>query len=142
MLLAANAEYNLEIAGAGMQRSVLFRGNSNNNESTHSISLTERRLSFSGLIASNNRVNHLVRFVYFFNATALLIWMLFIAVSQDNGHYRCNTISVLFDEEIWENAYVKLGNGIIDKERLLIYSHFNGVYKGNVSYSSNWIICS
>ena len=104
---------------AGMRRSVIFRGSVT--------SVNERRLSFSGLIASNNRVNHFVRFIYFLNAAIILVGLGYITEAQKSGKYRARLINVIFDEVIWENAYVQLGDRT--EQRLLVYSYFNGVYK-------------
>lgn len=122
MLIATNETYNLQLSGMRPRRSVVFRDG-------NTASIAERRLSFSGLIASNNRVNHLVRFVYFLNAAILLVGLGYITGTQKNGRYRCGTINVLFDEEIWEHAHVKLPDGSTEN-RLLIYSYFNGIYEG------------
>ena len=62
--MATNQKCNLQIAG--MRRSVVLGG------STASV-VNERRLSFSGMIASNNRVNHIVRSIYFLNALIILV---------------------------------------------------------------------
>jgi len=120
ILMAANQKQDLEISGE--------RGMTGVTESA-----SERRLSFSGLIASNNRVNHLVRFVYFLNATIVLVGLGIIANNQDHGEYRCKRVTVLFDEEIWEKAYVRVPDGNFEK-RLLIYSYFNGIYQEEDSY--------
>ena len=48
------------------------------------------------------------------------------------------TISVTFDEDIWERAYVRLPNSSLEK-RLLIYSYFNGVYEGEKSCVFSYI---
>lgn len=133
MLIATNQKYNLHHSGmGGIRGSALFgsRNNTNNAPLTPSMTerMTDRRLSFSGLIASNNRVNHFVRLIYFLNAAIILGALGYIAQIQKNGDYRCNTINVLFDEVIWENAHVQLPDGSIE-ERLLMYSYFNGIYK-------------
>ena len=122
LLMATNEKYNLQIAG--MRGSVVLGG------STASV-VNERRLSFSGMIASNNRVNHIVRILYFLNAAIILIGLGYITQNQRTGHYRPNAIKVLFDEVIWENANVLLDDGSIE-QRLLIYSYFNGVYRGEL----------
>ena len=80
------------------------------------------------MIASNNRVNFIVRAMYFLNGAILLIGLGIIAHAQTEGDYRCNRINVLFDEEIWEGAHVQRRDG--NKTELLIYPHFNGIYKG------------
>jgi len=89
----------------------------------------KRKVPTSDLLTPKDYKTYMGPFVYIFNAVLLMALLVYIVVMQAHGHYRCNTISVVFDEEIWENVYVKLNNGIIE-ERLLIYSYFNGVYKG------------
>ena len=128
MLIATNERHDLEISGT--RQSVISGGSG---------SVSDRRLSSSGLIVSNNRVNHLVRFVYFLNAAIVLAGLGYITVTQKDGYYRCNRISVLFDEEIWEDAYVRLRDGSI-KERLLIYSSFNGIFEGEVLLIWNYLL--
>ena len=118
MLIATNERHDLEISGT--RQSVISGGSG---------SVSDHRLSSSGLIVSNNRVNHLVRFVYFLNAAIVLAGLGYITATQKHGHYRCNSISALFDEEIWEHAYVRLPDDSIEA-RLLIYSYFNGIYQG------------
>ena len=122
MLMATNRKYHLQMADR--RRSVF--------QSTTSGSVNERRLSFTGLIASNNRVNYLIRFIYFFNVAVVLIGLGYITRVQDNGAYRAGTIQVQF-EEVWEDANVVLESGI--EQRLLIYPFFNGVYKEEGSYN-------
>jgi len=126
MLIATNEKHNLEISGPRERRGPAMSGAAD--------PMAERRLSFSGLIVSNNRVNQLVRFVYFLNATMLLVGLAIIAGLQKNGRYRSNRINVLFDEEIWEHAHVRLPDDSIE-DRLLIYSHFNGIYEEEGSHN-------
>ena len=123
MLFATNQKYNLE--QSEMRRSVVLgiRGGRGTFDSD------ERRLSTSGLIASNNRVNHFVRLIYFLNAAIVLIGLGYITQMQQHGGYRTKSIRVLFGEEIWENANVQLKNGSVE-QRLLIYPYFNGIYNG------------
>ena len=120
--MATNQKCNLQIAG--MRRSVVLGG------STASV-VNERRLSFSGMIASNNRVNHIVRSIYFLNALIILVGLGYITQNQQMGRYRPSAIEVLFDEVIWEDANVLLDDGSIE-QRLLIYSYFNGIYRGEI----------
>ena len=75
----------------------------------------------------------LVRFVYALNMCGFVIALIFFAHQQNKGAYRCNSFSVTFGDEMFENAWVKLDNGTW-AERLLIYSHFNGIYKENRKY--------
>ncbi|KAL9185555.1 hypothetical protein ACHAXT_003332 [Thalassiosira profunda] len=117
MLMAANARYTLTLSGIPEQRQSIEARSTLENE---------RRLSISGLLASNNRTNYIVRFVYFLNVAVVLAGLAYIAAKQDGGHYRCNTISVLFDEVIWEDALVLRDDRV--EERLLLYPYFNGLY--------------
>mmetsp|Transcript_37653 Transcript_37653/g.69184 ORF Transcript_37653/g.69184 Transcript_37653/m.69184 type:complete len:1210 (+) Transcript_37653:238-3867(+) len=117
LLLATVKKHTLELSGR--RQSLLM-------ENRHS--MNENRSSYAGLIVSNNRTNFFVRFVYFLNVAIVLAGLSYITVSQENGKYRCNTITVTFDEEIWEHARVLLPDGNIE-ERLLIYSYFNGKYR-------------
>ena len=68
MLMATNRRYHLQMADR--RRSVF--------QSATSGSVNERRLSYTGLIASNNRVNYLIRFIYFFNVAVVLIGLGYI----------------------------------------------------------------
>jgi len=76
MLMATNRKYHLQMADR--RRSVF--------QSTTSGSVNERRLSFTGLIASNNRVNYLIRFIYFFNVAVVLIGLGYITRYKIMGH--------------------------------------------------------
>lgn len=52
--------------------------------------------------------------------------MTYTAVRQRQGAYRCNSVSVNFGDDIsWDKARVD-GE---DNYRLLIHSHFNGIYE-------------
>jgi len=119
MLIATNKAYNLQISWS--HRPALNRSGS---------SASERRLAFLGMIAHNNRVNRVVRLMYFLNSAIVLVGLGYITAKQNKGQYRCKTISIVFDEEIWEDAFVRLADGRYD-EKLLIYTHFNGIYKEN-----------
>ena len=89
----------------------------------------DRQLSFSGLIVSNTRANQLVKTVYYLNAIVVLVGLGYTTQAQKDGKYRCNTIDVMFDEVIWESVQARDGR---NEDRLLMYSYFNGLYKGEV----------
>ena len=116
--MATNQRYNLEMTE---MRQV----------NRASLDSDQRRLSFSGKIASNNRVNYIVRLIYFLNAALVLIGLGYITHTKKSGHYRARSVNVLFEEVIWEDANVLLDDGRIE-QRLLIYSYFNGIYKGEI----------
>ena len=124
MLMATNQKYNLEMTE--MRQIEFFRG-----ENRTALDSDQRRLSISGKIASNNRVNYIVRLIYFLNAAIVLIGLGYITHTQKDGHYRARSVSVLFEEVIWDDANVLLDDGSIET-RLLIYSYFNGIYKGEI----------
>ena len=42
--------------------------------------------------------------------------------TQYDGKYRTRSVRVIFDEEIWEKANVRIGDDVV--QRLLIYSYF------------------
>jgi hypothetical protein len=42
--------------------------------------------------------------------------------------YRCTMVMVSFGDVIWEDALVQHAGGFLEK-KLLIYSHFNGIYE-------------
>eukprot|EP00577_Skeletonema_sp_RCC1716_P005244 CAMPEP_0113387154 /NCGR_PEP_ID=MMETSP0013_2-20120614/8386_1 /TAXON_ID=2843 ORGANISM="Skeletonema costatum, Strain 1716" /NCGR_SAMPLE_ID=MMETSP0013_2 /ASSEMBLY_ACC=CAM_ASM_000158 /LENGTH=769 /DNA_ID=CAMNT_0000270033 /DNA_START=12 /DNA_END=2318 /DNA_ORIENTATION=+ /assembly_acc=CAM_ASM_000158 len=98
-----------------------------------------------------------IRLVYCMNAALMLSGISILMVNQDSGKYRCKSKSIAFGDEVWEEAWVKLGTCNIDsdcgdgqqclesvesdcgdgqqcqksycyEQRLLIYSHFNGIY--------------
>jgi hypothetical protein len=52
-------------------------------------------------------------------------------VRQDDGLYRCKSFSVQFGDDTWDESWIKLQNGALEK-RLLVYSHFNGIYVGEI----------
>jgi hypothetical protein len=56
-----------------------------------------------------------------------------LMVKQNNGEYRCKSFSVYFGDDSWEDAWVELDNGDME-ERLLVYSHFNGIYVGKMPF--------
>ena len=122
LLLATNQKYNLEMDER--RSSVIIGGRASLDR--------ERRLSSSGLITSNNRVNIMVKLVYFLNVGIILAGLGYITQEQNDGNFRARRIQVLFDEVIWENADVLLNDEI--EQRLLIYSYFNGLYKESGSH--------
>ena len=75
-------------------------------------------------------VKRFIRFVYCFNAGAMIGGLTWVMIKQDFGDYRCKSITVEFGDDYWEEAFVKLENSTLEK-RVLIYSHFNGIYKEN-----------
>ncbi len=93
-----------------------------------------RNASFVGLMASNNRPNRISRFIYFLNAAIVLSGLAYMTVKQKQGAYRCNTLTVTFNEDIWEHAIAKQVDGKEMEQKLLIYSYFSGIYKESGSF--------
>jgi hypothetical protein len=85
-----------------------------------------------------------IRLVYCINAALMISGIVVLMINQDIGEYRCKSKSIAFGDEVWEEAWVKLGPCIVDsdcgdgqlcrasncyEQRLLVYSHFNGIYE-------------
>ena len=129
MLVATIKKHTLEVIGqreSVMGVRELFGGSMTS--VTGQRRLSRGSLSAAGLLVSNSRSNNFARFMYFLNGIVLLAGLTYISVKQGHGGYRCKTISVSFNEEVWEGATVMNEDGSIE-ERLLIYPYFNGVYK-------------
>eukprot|EP00804_Cyclotella_cryptica_P027652 CCRYP_010272-RA/>CCRYP_010272-RA protein AED:0.09 eAED:0.09 QI:844/1/1/1/0.75/0.77/9/300/469 len=65
--------------------------------------------------------------LYFFNLLVFLGLLSAVTVKQKEGYFNCDSITVAFGNDIWEEAVVKTQNGY--NETMLVYSFFNGVYK-------------
>lgn len=68
-----------------------------------------------------------IRFIYIFNICLGVALLTFATIKQREGAYRCNTVHVDFGDAVWEEAYVT--TGVEKGKRLLLYSHFNGIYE-------------
>jgi len=68
-----------------------------------------------------------VKALYVFNFCVLMAGMAVVTIKQNNGDYHCKSITVHFEDYIWENALV-LDSAGGEEEMDLIYSYFNGVY--------------
>lgn len=68
---------------------------------------------------------------YFINLACLLTGTIIVGQNQKNGHYHCKSVSVMFGDQVWENAFVT--NWTVPSQspqkETLVYSYFNGVYK-------------
>jgi len=69
----------------------------------------------------------IIRFIFYMNMLVMLAGLAYVSVTQDTGEYRCKSISVAFGDDVWEGAWV-IKEGEEPEDRLLIYSHFNGIY--------------
>jgi hypothetical protein len=67
----------------------------------------------------------LIRAIYCVNMIIGMSVLTATSVKQRQGAYRCNSVMVDFGDAAWEQATVAQE----DKKRLLIYSHFNGIYE-------------
>jgi hypothetical protein len=75
---------------------------------------------------------------YFANALIMIIGLAIITVDQSSGMYRCSSFTVVFDEEIWDDANVVIDNDTGEtEERLLIYSWFSGSYIEDGKYGGH-----
>jgi hypothetical protein len=78
-------------------------------------------------------INRFVRLMYFFNAGVMITLLCVIMTKQNQGAYRCKSFSVQFGDNTWDESWIELENGGLE-QRLLVYSHFNGVYIGEILY--------
>ncbi|KAL7531293.1 hypothetical protein ACHAXR_003958, partial [Thalassiosira sp. AJA248-18] len=69
----------------------------------------------------------IIRFVYIFNICFGIGVLSYLTHRQEKGDFRCGSVYVAFGDALWEKAYV-IGD---PNPRLLIYSHFNGIYVEN-----------
>jgi len=74
--------------------------------------------------------NRFIRLVYLFNGGLMIAGLVVLAIKQQNGDFRCHSMSVQFGDNLWEESLVILDNGTYEK-RLLLYSHFSGIYVEN-----------
>eukprot|EP00581_Thalassiosira_minuscula_P019092 CAMPEP_0183727618 /NCGR_PEP_ID=MMETSP0737-20130205/25966_1 /TAXON_ID=385413 /ORGANISM="Thalassiosira miniscula, Strain CCMP1093" /LENGTH=519 /DNA_ID=CAMNT_0025959303 /DNA_START=53 /DNA_END=1609 /DNA_ORIENTATION=+ len=79
--------------------------------------------------ARRKKVSIFVKVLYIINLCAMMIGLTIISLKQHSGEFQCGSISVVFDDHIWENALVNSPDGV--EEMDLIYSYFNGVYVKN-----------
>lgn len=91
----------------------------------HSLQTSEEREE-----ASKSYVHWLVRSVFCLNGIVLLLGLLSISHEQHHGQFRCGTLTVTFEEKIWEEANVKLSEpeDASSEPWLLVYSYFSGIY--------------
>ena len=71
-----------------------------------------------------------IRVVYILNICIGIGGLTYLTVTQKQGKYRCQSVTVSFGDDTFEEAYVTNEDGVLEK-RLLIFSHFNGVYVEN-----------
>ncbi len=85
-----------------------------------------------------------IRLVYSSIMIGMCVGLSYIAAQQPDGEYGCTSIVVQFGDEVWEDAFVALEDTCsVDSDcsneqkcfqekchekRLLIFSHFNGLY--------------
>ncbi|KAL7469751.1 hypothetical protein ACHAXS_010855 [Conticribra weissflogii] len=74
--------------------------------------------------------NRLIRLVYLFNGGLMIAGLLVLSIKQQNGDFRCQSMSVEFGDNLWEEAVIILDDGTFEN-RLLLYSHFSGIYVEN-----------
>ena len=84
-----------------------------------------------------------IRFVYSCNVCLGIIYLTYLTIKQQEGSYRCTKILLAFGDELWEDAYVTTAENGLPERRLLIYSHFNGIYEedGEVIRYSCGFVC-
>ena len=92
-----------------------------------------RELEKLPLSERRGRMTRFVSVMYLVNFCTLMTGMAIISRRQSSGYYTCESITVKFSDEIWENALVlNSTTGRVDNRGYdLIYSYFNGVYVVN-----------
>lgn len=70
----------------------------------------------------------MIKIIYAFNLCAGLVCLTYFVTKQEEGIYRCPMVTVTFGDDMWQDAHVQHAGGHLEK-RLLVYSHFNGVYE-------------
>ncbi|KAL7537721.1 hypothetical protein ACHAWF_005887 [Thalassiosira exigua] len=93
------------------------------------------------------RINIFLKTVYFANLGLLLLGMISISINQMRGSYQCDSITVNFGGDVWEDAIVSMPKEQYDKwvtlypyfrdrvtpdrysEWTLVFSYFNGFYE-------------
>lgn len=78
--------------------------------------------------ARRRKVTIFVKTAYFLNLVLMIGGMAVVTTKQARGDYQCPSVTVKFDDLMWENALVVHPN---IKRSDLIYSYFNGVYVRN-----------
>ena len=87
------------------------------------------------------RLSFITKSVYFFNLVVFVVGVSIISYKQTSGYYQCESVSVSFGDDIWDEAFVKNEtNGF--EEMVLVYSYFNGVYKQNGTHDGRPVYVS
>lgn len=58
----------------------------------------------------------------------MLAGLIIVTTNQVTGRYYCDSITVAFGDDIWEDAMVVTDLGEV-KSQVLLFSYFNGVYR-------------
>lgn len=84
--------------------------------------------------------NTLLRMAFFINLAIFVAVMTFFSISQANGYYHSHSVTVIFGDEVWDDAILKWPESTAtykeykknewptEIERALVFSFFNGVY--------------
>mmetsp|Transcript_11949 Transcript_11949/g.25217 ORF Transcript_11949/g.25217 Transcript_11949/m.25217 type:complete len:574 (+) Transcript_11949:205-1926(+) len=66
--------------------------------------------------------------LYFLNLAGMLAGLIMVTTNQVTGRYHCDSITVAFGDDIWDDAMVVTDSGEV-KSQVLLFSYFNGVYR-------------
>ena len=81
-----------------------------------------------------HRTRLALKTLYFVNLAVSLSAMIVVSGRQISGHYQCNSITVMFGDEVWENSIVQWPLDSVEyppglqEKMVLTYASFNGVY--------------
>ncbi|KAL7544692.1 hypothetical protein ACHAWF_008058 [Thalassiosira exigua] len=74
--------------------------------------------------------------LFFLNFVALIGGVVVVNQKQNNGNYRCKSVTVGFGESVWKRALVRNRDSPGELfERTLVYSYFNGIYTQNGTHN-------
>ncbi len=60
-----------------------------------------------------------------------------VTIKQSKGDYQCKSITVIINDEVWEESIVRIPGKDVEEKMMLIYPYFNGVYNQNGSSHDN-----
>ncbi|KAL7533728.1 hypothetical protein ACHAXR_006358 [Thalassiosira sp. AJA248-18] len=88
------------------------------------------------------RIRFFLKAVYFLNLAGFLSAMIVVSAKQISGEYQCDSITIRFGDEVWQDAIVQWPSHSnqyppgLTKEMVLAYSYFDGVYVKDPSRSN------
>lgn len=88
------------------------------------------------------RIRFFLKAVYFINLVGFLSAMIVVSAKQISGEYQCDSITIRFGDEVWQDAIVQWPSHSnqyppgLTEEMVLAFSYFDGVYVKDPSRSN------